>query len=75
MKYYEKLKQIREDSERTQKEVADQLKTTKQQIGKYERGEQQMTVERLKEFCEYYGVSADYILGLPKGLSWPRSPK
>lgn len=72
MKYYERLKQIREDNERTQKEVAEYLKTTRQQIGKYEKGEQQMTVERLKEFCEYYQVSADYILGLPRGLDWPR---
>lgn len=72
MKYYERLKQVREDKEKTQKEIAEYLKTTRQQIGKYENGEQQMTVERLKEFCEYYGVSADYILGLPHGLDWPR---
>ncbi len=72
MQYYERLKQVREDKEKTQKEIAEYLKTTRQQIGKYENGEQQMTVERLKEFCEYYSVSADYILGLPRGLDWPR---
>ena len=27
---------------------------------------------RLAKLCRFYGVSADYILGLPKGLQWPR---
>ncbi len=31
-----------------------------------------MTIGRLKELCRLYKVSADYILGLPKGLDWPR---
>ncbi len=31
-----------------------------------------MTISKLKALCLYYHVSADYILGLPKGLDWPR---
>ncbi|MCI8651292.1 MAG: helix-turn-helix transcriptional regulator [Oscillospiraceae bacterium] len=72
MEYYEKLKATREDQNKTQQEVADALKTTRQQIGKYETGSQIMTIGRLKELCQFYNVSADYILGLPKGLDWPR---
>ncbi|MBQ7118476.1 MAG: hypothetical protein IJN88_09725 [Clostridia bacterium] len=30
-----------------------------------------MPVEVLKKLCLYYGVSADYILDLPKGLDYP----
>ena len=72
MEYYEKLKAIREDQDKTQQEVAEAFHTTRQQIGKYENGSQSMTIKRLKEFCRFYKVSADYILGLPNGLDWPR---
>lgn len=66
MKYYEKLKAIREDLDMTQSEVAKQLKTTQQQIYKYEAGKQEMTVTKFAELCRVYKVSADYILGLTK---------
>lgn len=72
MQYYERLKEAREDNDLTQKEVATLTGTTQQQLYKYENGIQDMTVPKLKKLCELYGVSADYILGLPKGLSWPR---
>ena len=65
-------KEIREDKDITQNEVAEAIGTTKQQIYAYEKGINKMSVERLKEMCLYYGVSADYILGLPKGLKWYR---
>lgn len=73
MEYYERLKAIREDQDKTQREVAEALNTTRQQIGKYESGSQTMTIGRLKELCQFYQVSADYVLGLPKGLNWPKS--
>ena len=72
MEYYERLKAVREDQDKTQQEVADALHTTRQQIGKYESGSQSMTIGKLMELCRFYKVSADYILGLPKGLDWPR---
>ncbi len=72
MQYYDRLKALRDDKDLSQVEVASILKTTQQQVYKYEKGIQEMTVSRLKILCEFYGVSADYILGLPKGLQWPR---
>ena len=72
MQYYDRLKALRDDKDLSQVEVASILKTTQQQVYKYEKGIQEMTVGRLKILCEFYGVSADYILGLPKGLQWPR---
>ena len=72
MQYYERLKETREDKDLTQKEVAILTGTTQQQLYKYENGIQDMTAPKLKKLCKLYGVSADYILGLPKGLSWPR---
>lgn len=72
MQYYERLKAARQDKDIKQETAANVLKTTKQQISKYENGQQQMTVEKLKQLCLLYHVSADYILGLPPGLDWPR---
>lgn len=75
MEYYQKLKALREDMDLSQTTIAKTIGTTQQQMYKYENGIQEMTVMRLKSLCEFYQVSADYILGLPKGLSWPREPK
>lgn len=72
MEYAQKLREIREDRDLTQADIARILGTTQQQIYKYESGIQEMTVSRLIKLCEFYGVSADYILGLPKGLKWLR---
>lgn len=72
MEYAQKLREIREDRDLTQADIASILGTTRQQIYKYESGMQEMTVSRLVKLCEFYGVSADYILGLPKGLKWLR---
>lgn len=72
MQTNEKLKALREDRDLTQENIATILGTTQQQIYKYEKGIQEMTISRLRTLCEYYDVSADYILGLPEGLAWPR---
>lgn len=72
MEYAQRLREIREDKDLTQKDIAKLLGTTQPQIYKYENGIQEMTVSRLAKLCEFYGVSADYILGLPKGLKWLR---
>lgn len=73
MEIHERLKAIREDRDESQGEIAKVIGTTQQQIYKYEKGLQEMTISRLKTLCEYYQVSADNILGLPQGLSWPRN--
>ena len=72
MQTHERLKALREDRDLTQENIATILGTTQQQIYKYEKGIQEMTISRLRILCEYYCVSADYILGLPEGLAWPR---
>lgn len=72
MRYNERLKSTREDRDITQEEVAKALDTTQAQIWKYENGKQEMTVSKLRAICLYYRVSADYILGLPRDLDWPR---
>lgn len=68
----ERLKATRIDHDEYQKDIADAIQCSEMQIRRYEYDQSEMTISKLKAFCEHYGVSADYILGLPKGLSWPR---
>lgn len=72
MQIHERIKATRIDRDITQEEIAKELNTTRQQIYKYEAGVQEMSISKLRALCLYYHVSADYILGLPRGLDWPR---
>lgn len=68
----ERLKATREDKDITQKEIAEAIGVTRRQISRWEKDLSEMGIHKLREICLYYQVSADYILGLPKGLDWPR---
>lgn len=72
MTYYERIRQAREDRDLSQADIAEILGTTRQQVSKYETGHQEMTVSKLVALCLALGVSADYLLGLPRDLEWPR---
>ena len=70
--YNEILKELRTDKDMTQAEVAKILKTEQSYYSKYEAGKHPLPIEHLRTLCLLYKVSADYILGLPHGLEWPR---
>ena len=65
---HKKIRDLREDHDLTQAQIAQLLATTKNQIGKYERGEQEMPIKHLITLAKFYNVSTDYILGLPEGM-------
>lgn len=73
MEYAQKIRGLREDKELTQAQIAQLLNTTKNQVGKYERGEQELPIRHLIELAKFYNVSADYLLGLPEGLPYGHS--
>lgn len=56
-------------------ELSKRIGVTRQQIARWRAGTSEAGVTKLKAICEIYGVSADYILGLPQGLNWPIDPK
>ncbi|GFI71127.1 hypothetical protein IMSAG250_00316 [Clostridiales bacterium] len=62
--YIEIIKDLREDNDLTQKQIADYLGTTQQVYSRYEKGENEIPVRHIIALCKYYKVSADYILGL-----------
>lgn len=72
MAYYPRIRDLREDSDKTQREVADYLGTAYQYYAVYEKGTSEIPFERAIALAKYYGVSLDYIAGLTnnkKGFS------
>ena len=62
--YIKKIRDLREDHDKTQQEIADILGTSQTMYARYERGANEMPIRHLLVLCNYYKVSADYILGL-----------
>lgn len=62
--YTERMRDLREDHDKTQQEVAGYLGTTQQVYSRYEKGINEIPVRHIIALCKYYGVSADYLLGL-----------
>lgn len=64
MDYMIRMRNLREDHDKTQKQIADMLGTSQTMYSRYERGANEMPIRVLVALCKYYGVSADYLLGL-----------
>lgn len=60
----ERLKEIREDKDYKQSDIAKVLNTTQQQYSKYELALQVIPVERLVKLAKFYNTSVDYLIGL-----------
>ena len=63
MKYVKIIRDLREDNDLTQSQVAEYLGTSQTMYARYEREASELPVRHLLKLCESYGVSADYILG------------
>ena len=68
--YQIRLRQLREDHDKTQKEIAAYLGINQTVYSRYETGRNDMKPHQIIALCEYYRVSADYVLGLSKGLPY-----
>ena len=64
MRYVKRIRDLREDHDKTQQEIADILGTSQTMYARYERGANEMPIRHLIALCKYYNASADYILGL-----------
>lgn len=66
MEYCRIIRDLREDADLTQTEVAQILGTSQTMYARYERGANEMPIRHLLTLCDLYKVSADYILGRTK---------
>ena len=64
MRYIKNIRDLREDHDKTQKDIADVLGTSQTMYARYERGANELPIRHLITLCKYYGVSADFVLGL-----------
>ena len=64
--YIKIIRDLRVDADKTQQEIADVLQTSQTMYARYERGANELPIHHLLKLCEYYDVSADYILGKEK---------
>ena len=72
MDYVDRLTVLREDHDIGQKEIAELLNCNQPAISKYETRTAKYSIEDIILLCKFYNVSADYILGLPEGLPYPK---
>ena len=62
--YIKIIRDLREDCDKTQAEIAEILGTSQTMYARYERGANELPIHHLITLCNYYKVSADYILGI-----------
>lgn len=63
MAFYKRIRDLREDNDKTQTEVAMFLGMKQPQYYRYETGLRDIPSDILIKLADYYGVSTDYILG------------
>ena len=64
MMYFPRLRDSREDADKTQQQIADYLNMQRSVYRRYELGEREIPVWALIKLAEYYHVTTDYLLGL-----------
>lgn len=62
--YFHRIRDLREDADQTQQEMADLLNMQRSVYRRYELGEREIPVWAVIRLAEYYHVSTDYLLGL-----------
>ena len=71
MNIYQRLRDIREDRDKSQKEIAEIIGTSQSYYAQYENGKRAIPFDRVVILAKYYNVSLDYLAGLtdvPKKL-------
>ena len=70
----QRLREIREDRGKSRRAIADLLEVSKTQISDIENGKSGTNLDRFYFLCEYYQVSADYVLGITDDPTWRGAP-
>lgn len=65
-----RLLELRKQSGLSQGDIAELLKITRTQVSDIENGKSGTSLERFAQLCEFYRVSADYLLGITDDPTW-----
>ncbi|MCM1160465.1 MAG: helix-turn-helix transcriptional regulator [Roseburia sp.] len=64
MEYHLRIRDLREDFDKTQQEIAEILGTSQTMYARYERRANEMPLRHLITLARYYNVSLDYLTGI-----------
>ena len=67
-----RIKELRIHNDLKQQVVAENCNITQRKVSFIENGVTEPNLEDLRNICKFYNVSADYILGLPDDLEYPK---
>lgn len=70
--YYQRIKDLRDDADKTQAEIAQVLGISRQHYALYESGKRELPMHHFITLAEYYNVSLDYLAGI---ITSPRKLK
>ena len=60
---YPRVRDLREDADKTQKQIANLLNMQLTVYQRYERGERELPIWAAIKLADYYGVTLDYLVG------------
>ena len=63
MYFYQRLRDLREDHDKSQNDIAEILNISRQHYSLYERGERELPMHHFITLANYYNVSLDYLAG------------
>ena len=63
MYFYQRLRDLREDADKSQSDIAEILGISRQHYSLYERGERELPMHHFITLADYYNVSLDYLAG------------
>ena len=64
MYFYQRLRDLREDADKNQAEIAELLGMKRQQYARYETGAQEIPLHHFIKLAKFYNVSLDYLAGI-----------
>ena len=64
MNYYQRLRDVREDKDKSQAQIAEVLQIGQSDYSKYERGVNMMGIDKYIKLANYYNISIDYLAGI-----------
>ena len=65
---FKRIKDLREDNDKLQKEIANLLGISQQYYSEYENGNRSIPIFHLMKLAKFYNVSIDYIVGLTDNI-------
>ena len=72
LSFAEKIRLLREEKELNQTELGLAVGMTQRKISYLENGKYEPSLEDIRALCRFFHISADYLLGFPKPLPYPK---